>query len=58
MTEDTMWLNVDEAAEYLRIKPSWIRNNWKRQCMPFKKFGGQMRIEQDELQNWARSQQT
>lgn len=50
------WINIDEAAEYLGVKPgtirAWIRNN---KGMPAHKIGKQWKFQCSELDSWIKS---
>lgn len=50
------WINIDEAAEYLDIKPvtlrGWIRNN---KGVPAHKIGKQWKFKISELDTWVKS---
>ena len=49
MTNDK-WINIDEAAEYLGVKPATIRD-WirKGKDVPAKKIGKQWKFKRSEL---------
>ena len=55
MTNDK-WINIDEAAEYLGVKPATIRD-WirKGKDVPAKKIGKQWKFKRYELDQWVRS---
>ncbi len=40
----------DEAAEYLRVKPSWLRDHPE---VPRVKLGGHIRYRRDHLDAWT-----
>lgn len=50
------WINIDEAAEYLGVKPgtirAWIR---KDKGIPARKIGKQWKFKCSELDNWVAS---
>lgn len=50
------WINIDEAAEYLGVKPrtirAWIRNN---KGGPAHKIGKQWKFKCSELDVWVKS---
>jgi excisionase family DNA binding protein len=51
-----IWINLDEAADYLGIKPgtirSWIRN---KKGIPAHKIGKQWKFKCSELDAWVKS---
>ena len=49
------YLNVDEAASYLRVKKSWIYQNHKVLNIPVYYFGRQLVFKTQELNEWALS---
>ena len=50
------WINIDEAADYLGVKPGTIRG-WLRQDkdIPAHKIGKQWKFKCTELDEWVRS---
>lgn len=50
------WISLDEAAEYLGIKPvtlrSWIKN---KSSIPAHKIGKQWKFKCSELDQWVKS---
>ena len=50
------WISLEEAADYLGIKPvtirSWIRNN---NDIPAHKIGKQWKFKRSELDAWVKS---
>lgn len=50
------WISVDEAAEYLSIKPATLRE-WikKHPSLPAHKVGKQWRFKLIELDEWVKS---
>ena len=50
------WINVEEAAEYLGIKPATIRA-WLRKYknIPAHKIGKQWKFKYSELDEWVKS---
>lgn len=55
MTNDK-WINIEEAAEYLGVKPATIRD-WirKGKDIPAKKIGKQWKFKHSELDAWVNS---
>ena len=51
------WISIEEAAEYLGIKPvtlrGWIRN--KKDGTPANKIGKQWKFKVSELDEWVKS---
>lgn len=50
------WINIDEAAEYLGVKPGTIRD-WirKEKGIPAHKIGKQWKFKCSELDEWVAS---
>lgn len=50
------WINIEEAAEYLGVKPATIRD-WirKGKDIPAKKIGKQWKFKLSELDQWVQS---
>jgi len=50
------WINIDEAAEYLGVKPGTIRD-WirKNKGIPAHKIGKQWKLKCSELDAWVAS---
>ena len=48
------WLTVEEAAELLRVKVSWLYDRTRTNEVPHTKLGKYLRFDQDELLAWAR----
>lgn len=50
------WINLDEAADYLGVKPGtirmWIKNN---SGIPAQKIGKQWKFKCSELDKWIKS---
>lgn len=50
------WINIDEAAEYLGVKPvtlrTWIK---KKNGIPAYKIGKQWKFKYSELDEWVKS---
>lgn len=53
---DDKWINLDEAAEYLGVKPITIRD-WikKGNGIPAHKIGKQWKFKRSELDEWVKS---
>lgn len=51
----TEYLNIDEAASYLRVKKSWIYQNHKLLNIPVYYFGRQLVFKTQDLNEWALS---
>lgn len=53
---DDKWISIEEAADYLGIKPvtlrSWIRNE---KGVPAHKIGKQWKFKRSELDQWVKS---
>lgn len=51
------WISLDEAADYLDIKPvtlrGWIRN--EKKGLPAQKIGKQWKFKKTELDEWVKS---
>ncbi len=54
--QNDKWINIDEAANYLGIKPGTIRG-WIRQkkSVPAHKIGKQWKFKCSELDEWVKS---
>lgn len=54
--KDNKWISIEEAAEYLGIKPGtirgWIRN---KKDIPAHKVGKQWKFKYSELDEWVSS---
>lgn len=50
------WISIDEAAEYLGVKPVTMRN-WIRKVkdVPAHKIGKQWKFKRSELDKWVNS---
>lgn len=53
------WINIEEAAEYLGVKPGTIRD-WirKGKCIPAHKIGKQWKFKCSELDLWVSSEKS
>jgi excisionase family DNA binding protein len=49
-------MNTPEVAEYLGMKESWVRDNWRSQGIPFFRLGGQLRTKRNEVDQWLKGQ--
>ena len=50
------WIGLEEAAEYLGIKPSTLRDQLKKKKdIPAKKIGKQWKFKCSELDAWVNS---
>ena len=49
------WIGVDEAAEYVGVKPSTIREWIKKTDIPASKIGKQWKFKKSELDEWVKS---
>lgn len=58
MTDDSLnkWINLEEAAEYLGVKPGTIRD-WLRKGkeIPAHKVGKQWKFKPSEIDEWVKS---
>jgi excisionase family DNA binding protein len=54
---DEKWINTDEAAEYLGVRPATIRE-WikKRNGIPAHKMGKFWKFKKSELDGWVNSE--
>lgn len=54
--QNEKWINVEDAAEYLGVKPATVRE-WirKKQDMPAHKVGKQWKFRCSELDEWIQS---
>lgn len=49
------YISVDEAAQYLGIKPVTLRNWIKKTDIPTRKIGKQWKFKRSELDEWVNS---
>ncbi len=49
------YISVDEAAQYLGIKPVTLRNWIKKTDIPARKIGKQWKFKRSELDEWVNS---
>jgi len=54
MSTATVLLNVDEAAEFLRIAPKTVYGLVNQRRIPFRKAGRRLLFLQSELLDWTR----
>lgn len=47
------WLTVEEAAELLRVKMTWLYERTRTNQVPHVKLGKYVRFDRDELLAWA-----
>lgn len=54
--ENDKWIGIDEAAEYLGVKPATVRD-WikKGKSVPARKIGKQWKFKYSELDQWIKS---
>lgn len=50
-------LTIEEAAEYLRLKPKTVRNWVGLRKIPFRKIGRYIRFESRSLEAWSKRQE-
>lgn len=48
-----LFLTVDEVADLLRVEVSTIYVRTSKRKIPFRKIGGCLRFERDEILRWA-----
>lgn len=49
------YISLEEAAEYLNIKPVTLRNWIKKTNIPTRKIGKQWKFKRSELDEWVNS---
>jgi excisionase family DNA binding protein len=47
------WLTIQEAAELLRVKVSWLYERTRTNSIPHVKLGKYLRFDREELIAWA-----
>ena len=52
---EQLW-GVKEAAEYLRVSPSWVYRMAERGTLPHRKVGRAVRFVPGELRAWVQKQ--
>lgn len=50
-------MNIDEVADYLAVKKSWIYENYKRAGLPAFKIGQALRFKRADVDQWLEAQQ-
>ncbi len=49
------WLTIQEAADLLRVRVSWLYERTRTNAVPHVKLGKYLRFDREELLAWARS---
>ena len=57
MPEDQEFLTLDEAAAFLRVSPSTIRNLCRAGKLPFFKIGARYRFSKETLRDFFKKQE-
>ena len=52
--KEQFWTFVD-VAEYLNVKIDWLKANYRKLGIPFRKFGRSIRFLPSEVKHWAES---
>ena len=55
-TNNERFISIEEAANYLCTKVSWIHQNHKHKQMPSYKLGRKLIFRTDELDHWLKNQ--
>ena len=56
MAQDTeRWVDVEEVADYLRVKPDTVRSWVKSKSMPARKIGRRWKFKISEIDDWIKS---
>jgi excisionase family DNA binding protein len=50
---EPMWLTIQEAADLLRVKVSWLYERTRTNTVPHVKLGKYLRFDRAELLAWA-----
>lgn len=45
-------LTIDELAEQLNVKKSWVYDNWRRAGIPARRIGNQLRFRSADVDRW------
>ena len=53
--EPERWIDVEEAASYLGVKPETVRSWVKKKDMPAQKIGRQWKFKVSEIDAWVKS---
>lgn len=53
-TSPSKWVGVEEAAEFLSVKPSWLYNSGDRYGVPCSKLGNGRRYNLEQLDTFMR----
>ena len=51
--DETTWLTIQEAADLLRVKVSWLYERTRTNTVPHVKLGKNLRFDRAELLSWA-----
>ncbi len=52
------YINIDEVAAYLGVKPSTIRSWIKNKNMPYHRIGGKLlKFKRSEIDEWIKSKE-
>ncbi|MFD4905023.1 helix-turn-helix domain-containing protein [Kitasatospora purpeofusca] len=49
-------MSVEDVAKHLQKPRSWVYGNWRRERIPFRKIGNQLRCRPSDLERWIDSQ--
>lgn len=56
MAQDTeRWVDVEEVADYLGVKPDTVRSWVKNKSMPARKIGRRWKFKISEIDDWIKS---
>lgn len=56
MAQDTeRWVDVEEVADYLGVKPDTVRSWVKSKSMPARKIGRRWKFKISEIDDWIKS---
>jgi excisionase family DNA binding protein len=45
-------INISQAADLLKVAPSWVRYKVFKKQIPFLKVGRHIRFDESEIRNW------